>query len=249
MTLQPFSSPRQHPRLETLAAATATATIEPPFTPGGRPSTPAPPETPESPDTGGERDGRRVRRNLAVLVIAGTAALALGFGGSALMNAFFTAQATVTGQQVTTGTVNVSAATAADSAPIAVTGLLPGDDASTTITVRNPGSEPVYLSFAMPTAEGNDAGLAGALQTRLTVGTAADGPGTTRTLTDWQSGRYQLAAPLAPGAETQITVNAALPGTVTDAALQGKSASFAVNVAATQVKNTPVPTGNGWVAN
>lgn len=190
----------------------------------------------------------RLRRNLAVMAIAGTGALALGFGGTALMNAFFTAQASVTGQQVTTGTVNVTAATAANSSPIQVTGLMPGDAAETLITVRNSGSEPVYLNFGIPVGEGADATLAGALQARLTVG-PADGPSTTRSLTDWQSGRFQLAAPLAPGAETQVAVNASLPGTATDTALQAKSAAFAVNVTATQVKNTPVPTGNTWVAN
>ena len=161
------------------------------------------------------------------------------------MNAYFTANAAVAGQKVTTGTVNVSADTTQGAAPISVTGLLPGDTATTSVTVTNTGTEPVYLSATLPTAATTDAGLAGVLETEVKVGTLTE----TRSLQSWQSGRLQLAEPLAAGATRTIEVATALPAAVTDAALSGKSAEFSVSVAATQVKNTPVPGSSGWVAN
>lgn len=170
------------------------------------------------------------------------AAGALALGGIAVTGAVFTSQATVSGQSVTTATVEVEAGTKTTSAPIAATNLLPGDTESTTITLENTGSVGAYYRISLPREVGGDDALASALQ----VTVAAGGATTTQTLATWQGGSLQVGPALASGAAQDVTVSVTLPSTAGDE-LQGTSASFAVLFDAIQERNTEPPTA-GWAA-
>ncbi|MFT4211798.1 MAG: TasA family protein [Microbacterium sp.] len=175
------------------------------------------------------------RRNRAgTIAVAALAAAALAAGGVALTNAYFTSQATVTGESVSAGTVVLSAGTASTSAPIDVDGLLPGDTASTVITVSNTGTEDLYFSagdFALT----GDTTLQDALQ--ITVGDTTTSY--TASLTEWSTGSLDGFA-LAAGDSTDITVTLELPATAGDE-LQGLDAGFSITFDATQQRNVPSP--------
>lgn len=181
-------------------------------------------------------------RKRAALIIGGTLTTAVLTGGGVLAAyAFFTSQATVTGQTVGTATVEITADTATMSAPIGVTDMLPGDTATTSIDLVNTGSEDVSYTVRVPKTTGGDAGLEAELDVTVTIGAATE----TRKLSAWQTGALQLPAALADGATQRVTVTVALPTTAGNA-LQGTSAGFTVQFDAIQARNTPAPTG-GWV--
>lgn len=169
------------------------------------------------------------RRRTVALVLGGViAAGALGFGGAAFTNAWFTSQATIGEQQLATGTVSLSATIPATSAPISATGLVPGDTVSTTIRVSNDGTEDLYYTIGSFVADG-DAALASALR----VAVAADGiPTVTRSLSEWATGSYEGIA-LASGATAELEVTVTLPTSATNE-LQGTAASFTVPFTAVQ---------------
>jgi len=187
------------------------------------------------------------RRTWVIAGGAAVAAAALTCGGLAATGAFFTSQATVAGQQVSTATVEIAAGTAASSSPIDVPSLLPGDTASTTIDLANTGSEGVYYAIRLPRTAGGASGLESALQVTTTVGSATE----TRSLSSWQDGALQIGPALAAGAHQTVTVTVALPSTVGDTQqgvdMQDRSTGFTVQVDAIQARNTTAPTG-GWIA-
>jgi hypothetical protein len=186
------------------------------------------------------RPSRRRRFVLAGVGVAGAAAL-VG-GGLLATGAYFTSQATVDGQGVTTASVKITADTAAASAPITAGSLLPGDTKSTSIDLKNTGSEDVYYTISLPKAAGGDADLESAIEVKVTVGSASE----THTLTDWQDGALQIGPALAADTTQPVKVELTLPAGADDD-LQGTDAAFAVQVDAIQARNTTAPTA-GWVA-
>lgn len=183
--------------------------------------------------------GRRRRALSLALTVSLTAAIV---GGTAIAaHAYFTSQASVTGQQVATATVQVTAGTAALSSPIAVNDLLPGDTATTRIDVANTGSADVYYSVRLPRTTG-DAALESVLEVTVTVGGLSE----TRTLTAWQTGALQIGPALVAGASQAVTVAAKLPASAANS-LQGTATGFSVQFDAIQARNTTPPTA-GWVA-
>lgn len=191
------------------------------------------------PDEATTPPSTRMRVGLVAVVVVGVAALL--FGGGALTNAFFTSQATVHGSAAT-ATVEIQADTASASSPIAVTDMLPGDSASTTIELENTGTESVYYTVRIvPTAAGDVL-----LEDELEVTVQAGAASLTRTLTAWRSGALQIGPALAAGVSDDVTVTLTLPLGAADA-VQGMSAGFAVQFDAIQQRNVPVPTA-GWVA-
>jgi hypothetical protein len=181
----------------------------------------------------------RLRRG-AVIAGAVVGAAALTTGGM-FAGAYFTSQATVSGQTVGTATVAITAGTATTSAVLDVPSLLPGDSETTTITLENTGTEGVYYTVSLPKAAGGDAAFETAIQVKITAGTET----TTRSLTAWQGGSYQLGTALAAGASIPVTVEISLP-TGADDALQTLGAGFSVTVDAIQERNQTATAG--WVA-
>lgn len=182
-------------------------------------------------------------RRLALLVGGGTvAAGALAFGGIALTNAWFTSQAEVDGQSVSTATVEIAAGLAPETDPIAVTDLLPGDEAVTVLAVQNTGSEGVYVAVGPFDVTGS-AELAAALDVTVVV----DGQSsTTHTLAEWAQGQYEGIA-LAAGATTEVSVLVEL-SVDAENALQDTDAGFSVGFEAIQARNFTGTTTPTWVA-
>lgn len=182
----------------------------------------------------------RMRVALVAAGVVGVAALAVG--GGTLTSAFFTSQAIVHGQSAETATIEVTAGTASASSPIAVTGMLPGDSAATTIELDNSGTEALYYTVRiLPTAAG-DVPLEDELEVTVQVGAAS----LTRTLTAWRAGALQIGPALAAGASDTVTVTLALPLGADDR-VQGMQAGFSVQFDAIQQRNVPAPTA-GWLA-
>ncbi|MEV7694461.1 hypothetical protein AB0N73_14150 [Microbacterium sp. NPDC089189] len=181
------------------------------------------------------------------LVLAGAAIVATGaltFGGIALTNAWFTSQATVTGQSVATATVEISAGLAVDTPPIAVTDLLPGDEAVTTIAVSNTGTEDIYYAVGPFVATGSTD-----LREQLQVTVVVNGdPATTTThsLWEWEFGQYEGIA-LAAGATTEVSVIVSLPTTAGNE-LQDTEAGFSIGFDAIQARNFTGTTTPTWVS-
>lgn len=178
-------------------------------------------------------------RRIGIGAIALVASAALATGG-VVAGAYFTSQATVTGQSVGTATVEIEAGTATTSAALNVPSLLPGDTESTTITLENTGTEAVYYAVTLPTTSAGDAALEDALQVTVVAGTETH----TRSLTAWQGGIYQLGTALAAGASIPVTVQITLPLGADDS-LQGLDAGFSVTFDAIQARNTTVTAG--WI--
>lgn len=182
----------------------------------------------------------RSRRAMAVTVAAVVAAAAVGGAGIAAY-AYFTAQATVSGQQVGTATIDITAGTAAQSALIDVDDLLPGDTATSQIVVENTGTEDLYYTVTLPTTGNGDAALESVLQASVSAG----GVVATSTLADWQTGALQVDTRLAPGEAETVYLSVKLPEPATNA-VQGTATEFAVRVDATQARNLDEPTP-GWM--
>jgi hypothetical protein len=183
------------------------------------------------------------RTRKPVIIAAGVvAAVALAFAGGAFTNALFTSQASVTGQTASTATVSIDAETATASTPIALTSMLPGDTASTVITLENTGTEGVYYTVRVPATAGGDAALDDVLAVTVAVGTASE----TRTLSDWQDGALQIAPALAASGTDTVTVTVELP-LGTDNALQDLDTGFSLQFDAIQARNSTAPSA-GWVA-
>jgi hypothetical protein len=181
----------------------------------------------------------RRARPIGIAAAAVIVAAAIATGG-VYAGAYFTSQATVTGQSVGTATVEIEAGTATTSAVLAVPSLLPGDTETTVITLENTGSEDVYYTVSLPATAGDDA-LEDALQVTVIAGPETH----TRTLTAWQGGAYQFGVALGDGESIHLTVSVALAATADDS-LQGLDAGFAVTIDAIQARNHPVTAG--WVA-
>lgn len=182
-------------------------------------------------------------RRLALLIGGGTiAAGALAFGGIALTNAWFTSQAEVDGQSVSTATVEIAAGLAPDTDPIAVTDLLPGDEAITVLDVKNTGTEDVYFAVG-PFDVAGDSALADALAVTVVVNGADS---TTHTLTEWSEGQYEGIA-LAAGATTQVSVLVEL-SVDAENTLQDTDAAFSVGFEAIQARNFTGTTTPTWVS-
>jgi hypothetical protein len=178
-------------------------------------------------------------RRVGLVAVALAAAAALATGG-VIAGAYFTSQATVSGQTVGTATVEIGAGTATTSAVLDVPSLLPGDTEPTTITLENTGTEAVYYTVSLPKAAAGDAALEDALQVTVTAGTET----TTRSLTAWQGGTYQFGTALAAGADIPVTVEITLP-IGADNSLQTLDAGFSVTFDAIQARNTTVTAG--WI--
>src|SRR5690606_2997498 len=178
-------------------------------------------------------------RRIGIVAIVLVASAALATGG-VVAGAYFTSQATVTGQSVGTATVEIEAGTATTSAALNVPSLLPGDTESTTITLENTGTEAVYYTVTLPTTSAGDAALEDALQVTVVAGTETH----TRSLTAWQGGIYQLGTALAAGASIPVTVQITLPLGADDS-LQGLDAGFSVTFDAIQARNPTVTAG--WI--
>lgn len=172
------------------------------------------------------------RRTKWGVALASAVALgAVAAGGASLSGALFTSEATVGGQKVGTGTVAIAASTQAGSSAINVGDLLPGDTASTTVTVRNTGTASSYFSIELPKTAG-DAALESAVQVSVAVGSVTE----THSLTGWQGKVLRLAAPLAASATQDVVVTVALPLSAPNS-LQGLDAGFGVDVASIQARN------------
>lgn len=181
------------------------------------------------------------RRRRLALVLTGVLTIAAVTGGGVLAAiALFTSQATVTGQQVGTATVELSADTAASSVPLSVADMLPGDSDATVIDLNNSGTADLYYTVRLPTTTG-DLALENVLQVTVTIGAVTE----TRTLTAWQAGALQLGAALTAGSTQAVTVTVSLP-TSAGNALQGTETGFTVQFDAIQARNTTPPTA-GWV--
>jgi|GEM_PF-3582896 len=181
------------------------------------------------------RRSRRLRvAGITAAAVVGAAVLA---AGGVYAGAYFTSQATVTGQSLGTATVEIEAGTASTSAPLAAANMLPGDTENTTITLENTGSEDVYYAVSLPATAG-DAALEGALNVTVTAGAESY----TATLAAWQGGAYQYGAVLGDGESIDLTVSVSLPGTAPDT-LQGLDAGFSVTIDAIQARNQTVTAG------
>lgn len=200
-------------------------------------------DQPASPALAGARHSHRLtrRRKIVVAGVGVAAAAALVTGGIAVTGAYFTSQATVSGQSVGTATVAIAAGTATSSAPISAASLLPGDSESTTIDLANTGSEDVYYTIRLPKSAG-DTALESAIQVKVAVGATSE----TRSLTAWQAGALQIGPTLAAHGNQAVTVTVSLP-TTADNTLQGLDAGFTARIDAIQARNTTAPTA-GWVA-
>lgn len=182
------------------------------------------------------------RRPKLMMIIALAAAALLATGAAATAWALFTSQATVSGQNVTTGTLSISAETASTSSPISATGMLPGDSASTNIALENTGSSGLYYSIQLPLDDSSTLALADAIQATVTVGSLTE----TRSLSAWQTGSLHIGTALATGSSADVTVTISLP-TGADNSLQGTSAAFNVQIDAIQERNVTPPVA-GWSA-
>lgn len=195
--------------------------------------------------TSTSHDGTTTRSTgtrLAIVAVGAVGVAALAFGGASITGALFTSQATVSGQSAATATVELTAATASASTPIAATDMLPGDSVSTTIELDNTGTESLYYTVRIvPTAAG-DALLEDELDVTVQVGAAS----LTRTLTAWGGGALQIGPALAADATDTVTVTLTLPLGADDA-VQGMAAGFSVQFDAIQQRNVPAPTA-GWVS-
>lgn len=179
---------------------------------------------------------RRLSRRTAVVAVAATAALG---GGVYLTGAAFTDQATVDAT-MTVGTVAIEADTSAASAPIAATGVLPGDTGNTAVTVENTGSSDVYYSVSITATSATDAELAESLRVTL----ASGGQTHTDELADLADGALHVPGALAAGDDTEVTVSYELPDDAPNS-LQGTEAGFSIVVDAIQTKHQTAQTG--WV--
>jgi len=166
----------------------------------------------------------------AIGVAAGAAIGALAFGGVALTNAFFTSQATVTGQSVGTATVRIEAGVASTSAPIAATDLLPGDSVSTTILVENTGTVALDYEIAVTSLTGDEV-----LQDALDVTIAPVGAGiVAQPLSAWATDAYEGLS-LDAGETVNVVVTVSLPETsAAQNGLQTKTAGFSLRFDAIQ---------------
>lgn len=174
--------------------------------------------------------------------ISALVAATVGIGGIALSSgALFTSEAAQS-ESVKTAIVTVSAATATDSAAINLTSMLPGDTATTKITVTNTGNEAVLWDVAIPNTAAPSNALADQLKVSVNVGSTT----LEKTLTDWQAGSLKFKTPLAAGATETITVTTSLPTSATNA-VQNLSAKFDVKVNAQQSRNVTPPTADGFV--
>lgn len=185
---------------------------------------------------------RRARR-IMIGALVGTLILC---AGATAAHALFSAQATVTGQQISTGTIAI---TANATAPISITDMLPGDMISTEVTVENTGTEQAYLSLTLPAVPGANASLLDQLSTTVFVTGVAQGAGDTQvvqSLGDWQTGALKLKDPLEPNDTRTFEVTIELPLGAPNA-LQGSMGSFDITVDAVQVRNTPAPTADQFV--
>lgn len=191
-------------------------------------------------DPSGNEQPTSSRRRLYLTI--GTGALVLlTAAGITAASALFTSQATVTGQQVTTSTIEILATS---TAAIDLNDLLPGDSASTTVTVENTGSESALLSIELPLANSSDAALAQQLDATVTV-SGASSPFSYK-LSHWQTGRLVLSSPLASGATLSFDVGITLPVGAPNS-LQGTQSAFTIQVDAVQERNTTPPTANAFV--
>lgn len=182
------------------------------------------------------------RRRRAVVAIAiPAAAAAVVWGGLGATSAFFTSEATVTGQTVGAATVQIAAGVSEASSPIEVTDLLPGDNAAASIDIDNTGTAAVYYSIALPlTGAGSD--LDDSLDVTVTVGSVTE----TRSLSAWQGGVLQIGEPLDAEDTATADLTISLPETAGNA-LQGASTEFSAEIVAIQERNTPAPTA-GWTS-
>lgn len=188
---------------------------------------------------------RAPRHGLGDKMVLGASAVlaagALAFGGISLTNAWFTSEATVDGQNISTGTVEIEAGIAAEASPIAVSGLLPGDEAQTILAVTNTGSEDVYLTVGPFTATGSVP-----LRAAVEVSVVADGvPAVTRQLDEWEDGAIEGIA-LGSGDTKDITVTVTLSTEAGDE-LQDTQTQFSVAFAAIQARNFDGTTTPTWV--
>lgn len=183
----------------------------------------------------------RARRTI-VIAAGAAAAIGLAFAGGTVAGALFTSQATVGGQSASTATVEIDAATATASAPIALTDMLPGDTESTTIELENTGTVGVYYTVRIVEVVGGDADLADELEVTVAVGALSE----TRTLSEWQDGALQVGTALAASGTVDVTVSVELPLGADDS-LQGLGAGFSVQFDAIQQRNVTAPTA-GWIA-
>jgi hypothetical protein len=104
---------------------------------------------------------RRRRRGLLVLALAGTALVT--FGASAISLALFTDTAASTGT-FTTGTIDI---TSSPSTAFTVSGMMPGDESSATLTIENAGT--AQFRYAMSSSSTNIDGQGLAAQLQLAV--------------------------------------------------------------------------------
>lgn len=176
------------------------------------------------------------RRTIIPAALAGAAVTVVALGGALTIGALFTAQTSVTGQTVETGTLQVHAGTAATSAPISAPGMLPGDEITTEILLENTGTADAYYTVRVPVASDSTAALVDALEVTVITEDGIE----QRTLQSWQSGALQVAVPLASGAEVPVVVSVRLP-LESDDALQQMQAEFTVQVDAIQARNVETP--------
>lgn len=191
-------------------------------------------------DPSGEEAPPSSRRRLYVALGAGALVILTAVGITAA-SALFTSQAKVTGQQVTTSTIEILATS---SAAIDLSDLLPGDSASTTVTVENTGSESAFLSIELPLENGSDPALTQQLDAAVAV-SGGSNPFSYK-LSHWQTGHLVLSTPLASGATLSFDVEVTLPVGAPNA-LQGTHSAFTIQIDAVQARNTTPPTADAFV--
>lgn len=175
-----------------------------------------------------------LRRRVIVVAVVGTGALvALWLGNLTLSGAFFTDEATSPEQRIGTATVSVAADTAESSAPIDVAGFLPGDTATTTLTLDNDGTADVVWDLDVVLTADTDGDLADTLQVTIeSDGRAAE----TMSLAAWATDTTERLTPQTAGASQELDITVSLP-TSAGNELQGTLAAFTLDFTAQQARN------------
>lgn len=198
-------------------------------------------------------DTTSARSGLGNKIALGTGAVAaagaLVFGGVALTSAWFTSQASIGDQNVTTATVEFTAdIDSGSSSPIEIYGMLPGDTQQPTeVLIRNTGTEDVYFGIGKFVVTGDQI-LADALQLEVGLddGVSDDGgPTHTGSLQQWEDGQYEGFL-LKVGQTRVATVQPTLPTTTGDE-VQDKAVEFSMEFTAVQARNWTGATTPTWV--
>jgi hypothetical protein len=187
---------------------------------------------------------RLARAPLAVVLLAGALGIAIGTIGSSA--AYFSDQRAVTGNELASGTLELTASPA--SAVIGLTNMAPGDTASGSLVLSNSGT--LALRYTMTSSAGNADGKNLRDQLQLTVRALGSGCATFDGI-QLYSGALSAAAfgnpaagahagdrTLAAAGSDTLCLRATLPAGTTDA-FQSAATSVTFTFSAEQTANNP----------